>query len=54
MASAVRYSDTEPALQGETSHDTLVQFAYGMKQTFELEGSDKPAAVAESLFAYFD
>jgi acyl dehydratase len=27
---------------------------FRMQQTFELEGSDKPACVAESLFAYFD
>ncbi|MBZ5738382.1 MaoC family dehydratase [Nocardioides mangrovi] len=27
---------------------------FRMKQTFEIEGEDKPACVAESLFAYFD
>lgn len=27
---------------------------FRMKQTFELEGEEKPACVAESLFAYFD
>ncbi len=24
------------------------------RQTFEIEGQDRPACVAESLFAYFD
>jgi acyl dehydratase len=27
---------------------------FRMKQTFEIEGEQKPACVAESLFAYFD
>jgi acyl dehydratase len=27
---------------------------FRMKQTFEIEGEEKPACVAESLFAYFD
>ena len=27
---------------------------FRMLQTFEVEGQDKPACVAESLFAYFD
>jgi acyl dehydratase len=27
---------------------------FRMKQTFEIEGEDKPACVAASLFAYFD
>lgn len=27
---------------------------FRMKQTFELDGQEKPACVAESLFAYFD
>lgn len=27
---------------------------FRMRQTFEIEGAEKPACVAESLFAYFD